>query len=76
MERLRRKIDAILAEWSANKERMPLIIKGARQIGKTEVRLHVSAEIFFITAYPPSCFVDFIIQKEDSEGKYLFRGLL
>ena len=35
MERLKRKIDDYLIEWKNNKDRLPLIIKGARQIGKT-----------------------------------------
>ena len=35
MERLKRKIDNYLIEWKKNKNRLPLIIKGARQIGKT-----------------------------------------
>lgn len=35
MERLRRKVDDYLIEWKKNKDRLPLIIKGARQIGKT-----------------------------------------
>ena len=35
MERLKRKIDKYLVEWKNNKNRLPLIIKGARQIGKT-----------------------------------------
>ena len=35
MERLKRKIDDYLIEWKQNKNRLPLIIKGARQIGKT-----------------------------------------
>ena len=35
MERLRRKIDDYLIEWKKNENRLPLIIKGARQIGKT-----------------------------------------
>ena len=35
MERLKRKIDDYLIEWKNNKNRLPLIIKGARQIGKT-----------------------------------------
>ena len=35
MERLRRKIDDYLIEWKKSKDRLPLIIKGARQIGKT-----------------------------------------
>ena len=36
MALLKRKIDAFLAEWKANPDRKPLIVKGARQIGKTE----------------------------------------
>ena len=36
MELLKRKIDKYLIEWKNNPNRMPLIIKGARQIGKTE----------------------------------------
>jgi len=35
MKRLKRKIDAYLKEWKSNPNRLPLIIKGARQIGKT-----------------------------------------
>lgn len=35
MERLKRKIDDYLIQWKKNKNRLPLIIKGARQIGKT-----------------------------------------
>ena len=35
MERLKRKIDNYLIEWKKNPNRLPLIIKGARQIGKT-----------------------------------------
>lgn len=33
---LKRKIDAYLAEWKSNPERRPLIVKGPRQVGKTE----------------------------------------
>ena len=35
MERLKRKIDNYLIEWKKSNNRLPLIIKGARQIGKT-----------------------------------------
>ena len=35
MERLKRKIDDYLIKWKKNPDRLPLIIKGARQIGKT-----------------------------------------
>lgn len=36
MDRLIRKIDKYLVEWKKDKEKLPLIVKGARQIGKTE----------------------------------------
>lgn len=36
MELLKRKIDKYLIEWKNTPNRMPLIIKGARQIGKTK----------------------------------------
>ncbi len=32
---LKRKIDSFLEEWHSNPQRLPLIVKGARQIGKT-----------------------------------------
>ena len=35
MERLKRKIDEYLVNWKNDKDKLPLIIKGARQIGKT-----------------------------------------
>ena len=40
---LRRKVDAFLEEWIADPARKPLIIKGSRQIGKTESVLHFAA---------------------------------
>ena len=40
---LRRKVDAFLEEWKADKNRKPLIVKGSRQIGKTESVLHFAA---------------------------------
>ena len=33
---LKRKIDAFLAAWKENPDRKPLIVKGPRQVGKTE----------------------------------------
>lgn len=36
MAYLRRKVDDVLAAWKANEDRKPLIIKGSRQVGKTE----------------------------------------
>ena len=35
MKRLKRKIDDYLIEWKNNPNKLPLIVKGARQIGKT-----------------------------------------
>ena len=35
-EYLKRKIDKYLFDWKANPDRKPLIIKGARQVGKTK----------------------------------------
>jgi uncharacterized protein len=36
MELLKRKIDTFLEIWKADPDRKPLIVKGARQFGKTE----------------------------------------
>lgn len=35
MKRLKRKIDDFLLQWQKDSDRLPLIVKGARQIGKT-----------------------------------------
>ncbi|MCR4906327.1 MAG: ATP-binding protein [Clostridiales bacterium] len=40
---LRRKVDAFLADWLADEHRKPLIIRGSRQVGKTESVLHFAA---------------------------------
>lgn len=37
---LKRKLDDFLVAWKANEQRLPLIIKGARQVGKTECVRH------------------------------------
>ena len=37
---LKRKIDAYLAKWKQDDHKKPLIVKGCRQIGKTESILH------------------------------------
>ena len=33
---LKRKIDQYLSEWKDDKNKKPLIVKGCRQVGKTE----------------------------------------
>ena len=40
MEYLKRKIDDFLLKWKSNDDRKPLIVKGARQVGKTESIMH------------------------------------
>ena len=40
---LKRKVDAFLGAWKADSNRKPLIIRGSRQIGKTESILHFAA---------------------------------
>ena len=59
IKRLRRKIDALLADWAANEEHMPLIVKGARQIGKTEAISHFAGQ-----HYRNVIVINFVLQKE------------
>ena len=59
IKRLKRKIDALLADWAANEEHMPLIIKGARQIGKTEAISHFAGQ-----HYRNVIVINFVLQKE------------
>ena len=37
---LRRKFDQVLASWKLSQDRLPIILRGARQVGKTETILH------------------------------------
>ena len=59
MELLRRKIDTDLMLWKQNPERLPLIVKGARQIGKTE-----SIRQFARKNYKNVIEINFILQKQ------------
>jgi hypothetical protein len=43
---LRRKVDAFLIDWKNDPDRKPLIIKGPRQVGKTESIRRFGTEIF------------------------------
>ena len=47
----KRKIDEFLANWKNNHSRKPLIVKGARQIGKTESILHFAHENYENVVY-------------------------
>ena len=65
---LKRKIDAYLAEWKANDERKPLIIKGARQVGKTK-----SIETFAQNNYDSIVEINFVsdpVYKQIVENGY------
>ena len=59
MPRLKRKIDKYLIEWKNDKNRLPLIVKGARQIGKTE-----SIENFGKNNYENVVEINFVLQKQ------------
>lgn len=59
MSRLKRKIDDFLIEWKNNNDRLPLIVKGARQIGKTD-----SIENFARNNYKHFIEINFALQPE------------
>ena len=59
MKRLRRKIDQYLLEWKNSKDKMPLIVKGARQIGKTD-----AIENFAKNNYKSVVEINFALQKQ------------
>lgn len=52
---LRRKVDLFLREWLEKPERKPLIIKGPRQVGKTE-----SVRRFAETFYENTIYINFV----------------
>lgn len=57
--RLKRKLDEYLREWKKSKNKMPLIVKGARQIGKTE-----SIKNFGLNNYKSLIEINFVLQPE------------
>jgi uncharacterized protein len=59
MELLKRKIDSVLYEWKVNPERKPLIVKGARQVGKSE-----SIRAFGKANYKSLVEINFVLQKK------------
>lgn len=59
MERLTRKIDEFLLAWKKNEDRYPLIVKGARQIGKTK-----AIEFFAENNYESVVEINFVLQKQ------------
>lgn len=59
MDRLTRKIDRFLEDWHTREHRLPLIVKGARQIGKTEAIRHFARK-----TYASVVEINFILQKQ------------
>lgn len=59
MKLLKRKIDEYLINWKANEQRLPLIVKGARQIGKT-----ASIDMFAEKNYKSVVAINFVLQKQ------------
>ncbi len=62
MNRLKRKIDNYLLEWKNSDWKMPLIVSGARQIGKTN-----AIEYFGKNNYTSYININFILQPEFSD---------
>lgn len=59
MKLLKRKVDDFLIDWKNNPDKKPLIIKGARQIGKTE-----SIKNFAKNNYKSVIEINFVLQKQ------------
>ncbi len=59
MERLTRKIDKFLLDWKNTDNRLPLIVKGARQVGKTEAIRHFAKH-----KYKSVVEINFVLQKQ------------
>ncbi len=59
MELLKRKIDRVLVDWKNNPRRKPLIVRGARQVGKTE-----SIRAFGRANYESVVEINFVLQKK------------
>ncbi|MBQ3777036.1 MAG: AAA family ATPase, partial [Fibrobacter sp.] len=55
---LKRKLDDFLLEWKKSADRKPLIVKGARQIGKTESIKH------FAVNYENFVNINFVLEKK------------
>ncbi len=89
---LKRKIDLFLKEWKSQDDRMPLIIKGARQIGKTEsvrkfgrenyesfIEINFALQIKYRTAIQDGYEVDSIIKnisRMDPSKKFIENSTL
>lgn len=65
MNLLKRKIDKFLIEWKQSSNKKPLIVKGARQIVKTE-----SIRNFAKNNYANVIEINFALQKQYKDIKY------
>ena len=59
MQLLKRKIDKFLLDWKSNPNKKPLVVKGARQVGKTE-----SIRAFGKANYESVIEINFVLQKK------------
>ena len=55
----KRKIDEFLIQWKQDSAHKPLIIKGARQIGKTESIVHFANE-----QYANVIYINFVLERK------------
>jgi len=56
---LKRKIDAYLIDWKNDMDKKPLVVKGARQTGKTE-----SIQKFGLENYKNVVYINFVLEKK------------
>ncbi len=73
-EYLKRRIDGYLSDWKASEERKPLIIKGARQVGKTR-----SIEMFAHANYENVVAINFVsdpVYKQIVENGYTAEAII
>ena len=59
MTLLRRKIDQYLTDWKNQEGRLPLIVKGARQVGKTASIMQFASE-----NYKNVIAINFVLQQK------------
>ena len=66
----KRKIDEFLADWKNNHSRKPLIVKGARQIGKTESILHFAHENYENVVY-----INFVLDNDGYDVETVVKNI-
>ena len=66
---LKRKIDEFLMQWKSNPDRKPLIVKGPRQVGKTE-----SVRRFAEMNYESVVYINFVEDDDNGHSVCFGRG--